>query len=76
MVVEFEDNLDDGREIYFSANDFEDLASDGFHLSGCVRPRVFGANLFGTNFPVSLTPSEERRLLEIACDLFMQDAAQ
>jgi hypothetical protein len=66
MIIEFEDKLDSGRPIWFIASDFTEDLSVGVNLG----PDCWQARLEGTDFPVSLSESEEDRLISKATDQY------
>jgi hypothetical protein len=69
MLIDFEDKLDDGRVIWFEADEFEaDDPSVGY--AGAVTN--WSARLDGTGFPVSLTEAEEIRLTNKAWDMWYE----
>lgn len=69
MVIDFEDKLDDGRPIWFEADEFE-APDPSVGYGGAVTN--YEARLIGTDFPVSLTDAEDQRLSCRAFEMWLE----
>ena len=72
MMIDFEDRLDDGRTIWFEADEFEAPEGDVGYGGAVANWR---ASLDGTGFPVSLTEAEEARLTCKAFERWLDDTS-